>query len=493
MIFKSLYSLIFIFLFCAESKADCFIAKENNTILKEEGVCSQFYPFMKTSPEEQIVFLEQLNNTSLHINEKSGRYNNDNLLAEEFIEGWELYGKTSEGFFSINKSYHVGCFSGWARKGERKIIFVNYIEDDEKFNSSAAKRAKERAKEYLRPLVTEEFGYNELLKKVPNIFIAPIKEVVSKSFSQKEIDNIKFKKVFGGLSQAKLFQINNKYVLRLLDENKEIEIRESEISAHKIGSKLKIAPTLICSDTLSLVSIMEFIEGRTMSTKDLKNAIIIEKIMANLKKFHNYLGNNNLLKKTKLDTIKNSYKSFSEKGAVYPTGYTESYRKLIQDFAKFDRPFLPSHGDLNQGNILITKDGNIYFIDWSEARVDNPLLDIGWLASCLGANLSETKNLLRKYFGREPTAFEFKEVLYFKNVTNFWAATFFIGRQEEREQYKMDLILKTLSKKSSEYRREGITAQEFTNMKGYDLTTYALSWFKEFVDNQSYIESIDEK
>lgn len=496
MIFKRLYSLVFIFFFCIDSYADCFIAKEKNTLLKQEGTCLQFDFVIKDSSEEQIVLLDQLNNPTPYINDKSQKYNDNKLLKEEFIEGWELYGKINKSFFLINKPYQIGFFSGWVKKGDRKIVFINYIEDDEKFNSSAAKRAKEKAKEYLRPLITEEFSYNELLNKVPYIYIASIKEVVSKSFSQEELNSLKFKKLFGGLSQSKLFQINsngNKYVLRLLDESKEIEIRKSEISAHEIGSKLKIAPNLILSDSLSLVSVMEFIEGRTISTKDIKDTVIIEKIMVNLKKFHNYSGNYNLLKKTKLDTIKNLYKSFSKKNSVYPTGYTESYKKLIQDFIKFDRPFLPSHGDLNPANILITKDGSIYFVDWSEARVDNPLLDVGWLASCSGANLSETKILLKKYFGREPTISEFKELLYFKNLTNFLVATVLIGEQEERDQNKIDIILKQISKKSSEYKREGITTQEITSQKGYNLTIYALSWFKEFIDNQSYIESIYEK
>ena len=69
MTFKRLYSLIFIFFFCVESEADCFIAKENNAILKQEGICSQFDLFIKTSYEDQIAPLEQLNGTGLYINE----------------------------------------------------------------------------------------------------------------------------------------------------------------------------------------------------------------------------------------------------------------------------------------------------------------------------------------------------------------------------------------------------------------------------------------
>lgn len=492
---KRLYGLLFFFLFSVDSKGDCFIAKENHVILKQEGACSHFYPFIETDPEEQIKVLKLLNEPSFVLSKNLWKYTNDSLSVEDFIDGWKLYGRTIENFSSNNKIYQTGWFSGWVKKGKREIIFVDFIEDNEKFNSSATKRAKERAKEYLRALVSEEFSYNELLDKVPSIFITSIKEAISKSFLQEDIKNIKFKKVFGGLSESRLFQINsnnNKYILRLLDEKKEQESRKSEISAHKIGSKLKIAPSLIYSDPLSLVSIMEFIEGRTMNPKDLKDTKIIEKIIANLKKFHNYVDNNNLLKKTKLDTIKNLYQSFIERNSVYPTGYTESYAKLIQDFKKFKRPLLPSHGDLNPGNILITKDDNIYFIDWSEARIDNPLLDIGWLASCSGANLNETKILLKKYLGNEPSISELKEVLYFKNVTNFLVATVLIGEQEEKDSNKIDLILKSSIKKSSEYKREGITTQEIEGLKGYDLTTYALSWFKEFIDNQSYIESLYE-
>ena len=66
--------------------------------------------------------------------------------------GWKLYGKTGGGYQlnrdgSRNEDRQIGWFVGWITKGSRTIIFACYIEDKEKIEGSAGKRAKEEAKE----------------------------------------------------------------------------------------------------------------------------------------------------------------------------------------------------------------------------------------------------------------------------------------------------------------------------------------------------------
>ena len=74
------------------------------------------------------------------------------LFVEELPNGWNLYGKRAGGYLlnkdgSYNKDRQIGWFIGWIEKEDRKIVFAHYIEDNQKVDSSAGKRAKEMAKE----------------------------------------------------------------------------------------------------------------------------------------------------------------------------------------------------------------------------------------------------------------------------------------------------------------------------------------------------------
>jgi len=114
------------------------------------------------------------------------------------------------------------------------------------------------------------------------------------------------------------------------------------------------------------------------------------------------------------------------------------------------------------------------------------LLDIGWLASCLELDNNQTKKLLRKYLSIDPTSADFREILYFKNLTNFVVTTLLIGAQEEKNQDALDYLLQTTVKKSFDPDNEDITTLEILSKKGLVFTKYALSWLKEFIENQYY-------
>lgn len=110
---------------------------------------------LEISAEEQIAFLQNLLNNQLPVSQKSHDITK-NLLFLEVLDGdWKLYGKTGSGYQlnqdgSRNEDRQIGWFVGWITKGSRTIIFACYIEDKEKIEGSAGKRAKEEAKEKLK-------------------------------------------------------------------------------------------------------------------------------------------------------------------------------------------------------------------------------------------------------------------------------------------------------------------------------------------------------
>ena len=107
---------------------------------------------LQISGVEQIAFLQKLIADSLPMSPKSHRMTKNILFVEELPNGWNLYGKRAGGYLlnkdgSYNKDRQIGWFIGWIEKEDRKIVFAHYIEDNQKVDSSAGKRAKEMAKE----------------------------------------------------------------------------------------------------------------------------------------------------------------------------------------------------------------------------------------------------------------------------------------------------------------------------------------------------------
>ncbi|MCD6034340.1 MAG: blaD [Rickettsiales bacterium] len=106
------------------------------------------------SPKEQMEFLQKLVANKLPVSAKAQELTRSLLFIEELENGWKLYGKTGSGNKlnkdgSKNQDRQIGWFIGWLEKEERHIIFVHYIEDDQKMETYASLRAKAAAKEKL--------------------------------------------------------------------------------------------------------------------------------------------------------------------------------------------------------------------------------------------------------------------------------------------------------------------------------------------------------
>jgi len=114
---------------------------------------------LEISPDEQMVFLENLIANKLPVSILAHEMTKNILFVEELPGGWKLFGKTGNGSqISKDKSQQLdlqqGWFIGWVQKNEQIIIFINHITDDSKQGIYASLRAKEEAKEKLLLLIS---------------------------------------------------------------------------------------------------------------------------------------------------------------------------------------------------------------------------------------------------------------------------------------------------------------------------------------------------
>lgn len=102
---------------------------------------------LKISPEEQIQFLEKLTVGKLPISAKAQKLTKQIMFVDNLKDGWKLYGKTG------SKNKKAGWFVGWIEKGDRKIIFAQYVDGAEKRDSWGGKKAKDEALHQLTKLI----------------------------------------------------------------------------------------------------------------------------------------------------------------------------------------------------------------------------------------------------------------------------------------------------------------------------------------------------
>ncbi|MCE3230367.1 MAG: blaD [Alphaproteobacteria bacterium] len=101
---------------------------------------------LKISPEGQVHFLESLIHSALPVSAEAQAFTRALINLEVLPNGWQLYGKTGGGD-------RQGWFVGWIQKGNRHIVFAQYIAQKKDAPSPLGLVAKEKVKEKLAALL----------------------------------------------------------------------------------------------------------------------------------------------------------------------------------------------------------------------------------------------------------------------------------------------------------------------------------------------------
>ncbi len=128
---------------------------------KDNGLTSSWISSsLKISPLEQVAFIEKILQSKSPVKKEALQFTRNLLYLEVLPEGWKLYGKTGVGDLlhkdgSHDRTRQRGWFVGWIERGDRKVVFANYLEEETPKNVNnlaryaASKHAKEAAKEKL--------------------------------------------------------------------------------------------------------------------------------------------------------------------------------------------------------------------------------------------------------------------------------------------------------------------------------------------------------
>lgn len=130
------------------------IGKNNG--LTDSWLCSS----LEISPEEQLIFLENLLGNKLPVSTHAHNMTKNIVYIEDLKNDWKLYGKTGSGFLlntdrTKRLEIQQGWFIGWIEKDNERIIFVNHIVDNQIEEMRSGYRAKEQTKKKLLKIIDE--------------------------------------------------------------------------------------------------------------------------------------------------------------------------------------------------------------------------------------------------------------------------------------------------------------------------------------------------
>lgn len=218
-----------------------------------------------------------------------------------------------------------------------------------------------------------------------------------------------------GNTAAKLFKIEvsgKSYVARFLDPSAALEAQNKEIKWLQYASEKGIGPKVYVADPMAHIIIMDYI-GAT------QNAALIGHDYANslghdLKAIHT----DDMIQKG-ADIFHPTIERIGKWPLKDHPFIYKIMRVLLKSLVKIEGIFrhtdvVPSHLDAHQDNILF--DGNSFkFIDWETGALATPYDDLSRVANFVIMDDTKLPELLKSYFGRDPTKQE-KAMFYLMRI-----------------------------------------------------------------------------
>jgi beta-lactamase class D len=116
---------------------------------------------LQISPVEQIAFLRKILSRKLPVSAHAYDMTMAIMPTFPLPDGWTVYGKTGSGSQrkpdgTLDQDRQFGWFIGWARKGDRLIVFARLIKDAERIETPAGFRARDSVLADLPALLAKE-------------------------------------------------------------------------------------------------------------------------------------------------------------------------------------------------------------------------------------------------------------------------------------------------------------------------------------------------
>lgn len=281
-------------------------------------------------------------------------------------------------------------------------------------------------------------NYSKFVKTISfgDSFNEAINEIVGENFSR---ENLEVSPLSGGMTSTKIFLVtlkDRKWILRTLNPKHDMVSKMNEIRAHNYAAKIGLAPPLDYVDKKFQFMMMPYVEGHTLNLEDLRDPKVLMKIGKSLAKLHRYQKGEFNQYRPQIDRAKKHFERAQKKEVALPSIHKELYEKYYKEGIELNKnakDLVLCHADLNPANIIIAKNGAIYFIDWTSATLDNRYTDLGYFSLVNGLSDDQSRILLSAYFANSLTDFQWKMFRNAQRRTSFLTATVWFDFSESKQ------------------------------------------------------------
>lgn len=319
-----------------------------------------------------------------------------------------------------------------------------------------------------------------------------LKESVAKLMNVK-FNDIKLKKQKLGMtsSQSYICEINGqKYILKLFKKRTKSEQRKNEMESVKILSKLDLGPKLVAAAEDDSFYIREYTKGKLVKSSDFQNEKVLINFAKALKKLHSY-NTDMESQKTLINRSEKHYKSIMKKKVALPFGFEKSYAKFQELYSKLPNQKGFCHNDLNPLNILISKNGEVSFIDLENCGNANVYEELGYATLLCGISDKNLELFLKSYLERNPSQTEIAAVKLAQKLVSFLTFAVWLDFSESKKDKKIPIETRRKALNDLLNSKDLKTAEDFINenktvsIKSRNkmlIKQYALAFYKRYLN-----------
>lgn len=271
---------------------------------------------------------------------------------------------------------------------------------------------------------------------------------------------VEVEQILGGLQNRTYFVTDGekqKFAVRVgFDQyrTRQTAVMQCTIAAHSLG----VGPRLVYAEPN--LSVSEFQLGERMTQNQMRDPVIIRKIIDRIKVVHEgaWAVQETISYWWPFDTMRR-YLTTMESGKT-ATGYQSSkwvdqvprFRRITDTLEKAIEPYIPkfTHNDMGFGNMFFAPSGEIMFIDWDGGAYGHPMWDLGEMLLWAEADDETSAMAVKHYYGDVDDAFltqKLKEIHAFQIMAALRLITetmetdldpyFFLSPEEMSESMKI--------------------------------------------------------
>lgn len=237
----------------------------------------------------------------------------------------------------------------------------------------------------------------------------------------------------GGFSSPGIYRalINGKpYVLRLSHPKRTFKDEQRTISCIELSAKMRLSPKLYYASAEDGIVIMDYIEPKLLSWKELTDHKILKELALTLQKLH---GGCQFPEFVTVFDVRRMFERAL--GDHKPKFLEELDASLagIEALLKDNKVECPCHNDLKLDNLLF--DGKqFWLVDWEGASQGNPLFDIATVITFFAMTRDQENYFLESYFGKKPTGSQRSQLDLMQQVVLSYYGTAYLMVAKTRYQ-----------------------------------------------------------